>query len=246
MVALTQKSSGSLVLYGLFALAFCLNLLFWFHARAVHEPWNNVPAAPDPAYASLIGLGDAGLSYRMTGYFLQNFGNTGGNFVSIDSYDFAILEDWLFVAHSLDPLADYVPFMAAYFLGATDSPENNAHLVPYLREAGKVAAPEKWRWLAQAVYKARYKMNDVPYALELAQELAALPGDVAPWGRQMPAFINMQLGNKEAAYGIMLHMLQSEGSKLHPAEIMFMTDFICNRTLDPADAAENPLCQSLE
>lgn len=246
MTAFSQSRKSSYALYGFFCLALAINILFWSHARTLEESWDNVPSAPDSSYAALMGIGDAGLAYRLTGYFLQNFGNTGGRFEMIDTYDFSSVEEWLFVAHALDPLSDYVPFMAAYFLGATEIPENNAHLVPYLRAAGKVDAAEKWRWLAQAVYKARYKMEDVPYALEMAEELAALPGDVAPWGRQMPAFINLQLGNKEAAYGIMLHMLQSEGSKLHPVEVMFMKDFICTRTLDPQDAAQNALCQTTE
>lgn len=244
-VSVKDKKSTYL-LYGVFCLALLVNFLFWTHSRTVKESWDNVPSAPDASYAALMGLGDGGLSYRLTGYFLQNFGNTGGRFEMIDTYDFAAVEEWLFVAHALDPLSDYVPFLAAYFLGATENPENNTHLVPYLREAGKVNAPEKWRWLAQAVYKARYKMEDVPYALEMAEELAALPGNVAPWGRQMPAFINLQLGNKEAAYGIMLHMLQSEATKLDPVEVMFIKDFICTRTLEPKDAAVNPLCVDID
>lgn len=243
---MARRTAHTILIYGFFIFALAVNILFWNYSRTIREGWDNVPAAPDSSYAGLIGMGDAGLSYRLTGYFLQNFGNTGGRYEKIDTYDFKALEEWFFIAHKLDPLSDYVPFLAAYFLGATDLPENNAHLVPYLREAGIVNAPEKWRWLAQAVYKARYKMNDLPYALDLAEELASLPGDVAPWGRQMPAFINLQLGNKEAAYGIMLHMLQSEGEKLHPVEVMFMKDFICTRALDPAEASQNPLCQELE
>lgn len=243
----TAPAPRTFLLYAVFAASLMANIAFWSHARTVRESWGNVPSAPTQAYAGVAGLGDGGLSYRMIGYALQNFGNTGGFYESIEAYDFAALEKWMFLADTFDPYGNYVPFMAAYLFGATNDPGKTAHLVRYLRHTGAVNHGEKWRWLAQAVYKARYVMKDNALALEVAQELAALPNpDVAPWARQMPAFINLDMGNKEAAYGIMLQMLESEGNKLDPVEIRFMVDFICNRTLAKDETAKNPLCQSME
>lgn len=238
-------SPASLVIHLLFGLALLANFGFWLQSRHVLARWDNVPEAPSPAAVSFTAIGDKEISYRMIGYFLQNLGNVGGNFESLKDYDYAGLEKWFFIAQSLDDRADYVPMMAAYYFGAVqDSPDKIAHVIRYLEAEGQKAYPQKWRWLAQAVYLARYQEKDMSHALELARKLAALKTDTAPWARQMPAFIELQMGNKEASYDIMIQMLASEADKLHPNEVNFMKDYICHRTLTAEQAAKNPLCQT--
>jgi hypothetical protein len=231
-------------LHGFFLLAIVLNLAFWMHSRHVFSAWDNVPPAPGHASSSLSALGDTGVAYRMVGYMLQNFGNTGGRYESLKNYDYDRLKGWLFAAQALDGESNYVPFLAAYYYGAReDDPKALSNVISYLADEGQKPYPQKWRWLAHAVYLARYKENNLPKALELADRLAGLKNkDVAPWARQMPAFIQLQMGNKEAAYKIMTHMLATEAGKIHPNEINAMRDFICERTLDGAQAAKDPLC----
>ncbi len=71
---------------------------------------------------------------------------------------------------------------------------------------------------------------------ENASVLAELKADTAPWARQMPAFVQMQMGNKQAAYEIMVRMLASEQDNLHPNEVNAMVEYICTRALEPAEA----------
>lgn len=73
-----------------------------------------------------------------------------------------------------------------------------------------------------------------------------LPGYVAPWAWQLPAFVQLKMGNKQAAYEIMVRMMVSEADKLPANEINEMKNFICKRTLDKAEADKNPLCQDLK
>lgn len=226
-------------------LVLCLNIVFWIETRNVLPEWNNVPPVPSSAAkAGLPGLGDAQAAYRMYGYTLQNLGNTGGLYENLKKYDYAMLERWFSVAHALNPRSDFVPVLAAYYFGALDGyPDKTAHVVSYLAMAGEDPYPQKWRWLAQAVYLARYQERNLPRALELAERLASLETPTAPWARQMPAFVQLDMGNREAAYEVMVRMLATEGDRLHPNEVNFMREFICTRTLEKADAAKNPLCR---
>jgi hypothetical protein len=80
-------------------------------------------------------------------------------------------------------------------------------------------------------------------ALRLANTLADLKTDVAPWARQMSAFVHLGMGNNEAAYEMMVRMLATEKDKLHPNEVNEMVRFICTRALTPAQAMQNRLCQ---
>lgn len=240
----SARLKTSLPLYLLFLAALLLNWCFWRQSHTVFSKWDNVPPAPSETAASFAGLGDSEIAYRMFGYFLQNLGNVGGDFEPLKLYDYASLEQWFFLTQTLDDRANYVPFLAAYYFGGVeDSPDKIGHVVTYLADNGQKLYPQKWRWLAQAVYLARYKQNDLPKALSLANTLASLKTDTAPWARQMPAFVQLQMGHKEAAYDIMLQMMQSEMDKLPPQEINAMKDYICTRTLSKEEAAKNRLCQ---
>lgn len=239
-----RKISGtSCLLYAVFTGILLLNIGFWLKARTVIPKWDNVPPVPKEGTLAISGLGDSQVAYRMTGYFLQNLGNTGGYFEPLESYDYSAIEQWLLAARSLDARSNYVPFLAAYYFGAVDShPDKISHIVNYLVEAGQDPYPQKWRWLAQAVYLARYQEKNLDKALRLANLLASLKTDTAPWARQMPAFVHLQMGNKKAAYELMMRMLVSEADKMDPAEVNYMKDFICTRALEKEEAAKNPLC----
>jgi hypothetical protein len=204
-----------------------------------------VPVAPRTETAALSGLGDTEISYRMAGYFLQNLGNVGGRFEALKDYNYDMLGQWFFVAQSLDDRANYVPFLAAYIFGAIqdDSVDKLDPVIDYLAAEGQSGYPQKWRWLSQAIYLARFRQGDLDKALHLANILANLEVETAPWARQMPAFVQMEMGNKQAAYEIMVRMLATEKDHLHPNEVNAMVDYICTRTLEADQAAKNPLCQ---
>lgn len=240
-----HRARMSIVLYLCFSVIVALNVSFWLHARSILPQWANVPPVPTAASASFSALNDDGMAYRMWGYTLQNLGNTGGRYMSLKDYDYTALENWFTVTNGLDRRANFVPFLAAYYFGAIDEePKKIAHVVDFLAKAGLDPYPQKWRWLAQAVYLARYQEKNLPKALVLAHRLAEMPGDLPPWARQMPAFVNLQMGDKEASYELMVRMLLTEKDNLHPNEINVMLEFICERTLTPAEAAKNQLCQN--
>ncbi|PZQ44677.1 MAG: hypothetical protein DI551_09645 [Micavibrio aeruginosavorus] len=231
-------------LYLFFSAALLLNLAFWNYSRKVFSEWDNVPPAPSENTAAFSGMGDREISYRLVGYILQNLGNVGGMYQPLQDYDYDRLGRWFTVSETLNDRSNYVPYIAAFYFGAMNQkPEKLTPLIDYLADIGVKPGEDKWRWLAQAVYLARFVQKDMDKALKLANILAELP-DVAPWARQMPAFVQLAMGNKEASYEIMLNMLKSEGGKLPVAEVNAMKAYICERTLEPAEAAKNPLCQN--
>lgn len=232
------------LLYGFFVLALVANIAFWTSSKKLLPTWGNVPPVPSKASVSSSALGDDEIAYRLVGYFLQNSGNVGGHYEALKDYDYAELRKWFALSEQLDVRSNYVPFLAAYYYGALEDPAQKLDdVIDYLAEHGQQPYPQKWRWLAHAVYLSKYKQNNAPKALEYAKTLSALKTDVAPWGRQMVAFVQLDMGNKEAAYEFMVRLLASEKDKVHPNEVNEMVRFICTRALEPAQALKNPLCQ---
>jgi len=220
-----------------------LNMAFWLSIRDKQSSWLNVPPAPDKKYAAAYGLGDTSFAYRLNGLMIQNMGDVGGRTTPLDQYDYKTLSQWFFVQDDLDPISDFTPNLASYYFGAVQKPEKLYPVLDYLELVGQRAQAEKWRWLAQAVYLSRFRIKDKDRALELANVLARTENkDVPAWVKQMPAFIMVDSGEKDAAYALMTKILQSSASNLHPNEIYSTKIYICTKILSEEEAKVNPLC----
>lgn len=232
----------------LLALAVFLNIAVWFYARDFQARWTNVPPAPEKRWAAAAaGWGDYQLSYRVIALMLQNMGDGGGRVVSLNDYNYEELARWFFVEDYLDRHSDYVPYLASYYFGGLTNVEKIKPVISYLEYVGSRKEGQKWRWLAQAVFLTRFKLNDMEKALALAQKLSAIDNPSMPeWSRQMPAFVMTAMGEKEAAYAMMLEMLKTQGNKMHPNEVTNMKYYICQRILKHDDASKNPLCEGID
>ena len=209
-----------------------LNIGFWLYSKNIGKTWGNVPVAPSEFKININFLGDDQLAYRSYAFMLQSIGNVDGNTISLKKYDYTKLKDWFFIAHKLDPKSDIVPALAAYYFGAVLDPDKLDHVLDYLAVVGQNPEGDKWRWLGHAVYLARHQLEDNERALELAYLLADNKSpDLADWAKQMPVFILQDEGKSDLAYKIMLNLLISNAETLHPNELFFMREYICQTLL---------------
>lgn len=230
-----------------FVIAIICNVAFWFSVRPLKAEWGNVPPVPDKEFASSIGLGDASFAYRINGIMLQNLGDAGGRSTPLKDYDYDALTNWFFLQDTLDPHSSYIPYLVAYYFSATQTPEQFTPALRYLEQVGSRPEGENWRWLAQAVFLARFVVKDQDMAMKMAETLAKLPINNLPqWALQMPAFIMTDRGDKEAAYAFFLQILKSSADKLHPNEVNQIRHYVCSKVLDEQKAKENPLCENLK
>ncbi len=229
----------------LFLMALTGNTLFWLSAYDTRAVWSNVPPVPTEGGVVAMALGDRQLAYRITGFMLQNLGDSGDRTTPLQDYDYDRLVQWFYLADRLDPASNFVPLLAAYYFSSTQNADQLTPLIEYLRIVGHRPQGEKWRWLAQAVYLARFRQGDLNKAIALAEELSGEWHPGRPlWMKQMPAFIMAAQGDREAAYKMMLDMLKGDTSSLRPGEVRFMRAYICTRLLDREAAARHPLCTS--
>jgi len=231
------------ITYFCFCMVLSLNIAFWTYSNNMRAMWSNVPPVPTIEGAKIMTLGDGQFFYRMSGIMLQNLGDLGGQSTRMSLYNYPMLGEWFSLVDALDEKSNFFPMLAAYYYGPTGEAEDLRPVIDYLTKVGMRPEGEKWRWLAQAIYLARYKHNDINLALELAQILAEHPNTNRPgWSYQMPAFILNAKGDKEAAVGILTRLLIDEVDNMHPVEVSFMVDYICNRLLDEDEKKMHPLC----
>lgn len=238
------KSAGrDKVIKGLLFLALVLNVALWFSVRGVQEAWENVPPAPDKRFGASYGLGDTQLAYRAIGLIIQNMGDSGGRTTSLKDYDYHELAKWFFLADGLDPVSNHAPYLAAFYFGGVQEADQFRPLIDYLVLVGTRPVGDKWRFLAHAIYLARFEMQDQDTALMLSEKLAKVNNPKMPgWTRQMRAFVMNAQGKKDAAYALLLEMLKDERG-LAPNEANFLRWYICEKVLEKAEAKLNPLCK---
>ncbi len=217
-------------LYLLCVLVFLmLHLGVWYNARNKQAQWLNVPPVPSVYGLAQMGLGDAQFALRVAGLNLQNMGDTGGRVTRLQDYNYERLEQWFTLSYEIDPKTNFFPMVAAYYYGASPDSEQVRHMVNYLEKAGNATPNEKWRWLAQAVFLARFKVKDNDLSLRLAYKLAELgkkDSRLPTWTQQMPAFVLAKQGDKQAARNIMETILLSDLQNLDPNEINYMCAYI--------------------
>lgn len=231
-------------LYALLLVCVTLNVGMWMRTHQMKAHWTNVPKPPTELNMASTFFGDSALAYRVWALALQNFGNAGGDYMPLKDYDYRYVAEWLNRLDALDPKSNFAPFLAAYYFGATQLPQEQLPgIITYLEKVGSRPEGEKWRFLAHAVFLARHKMQDMPEAVRLAQKLAATyrPGMPA-WTKQMHVLLTNEIGDKEAAYILMKSILATETAYMQPQEINFMVDYICTKILTPQQAAADALC----
>lgn len=227
--------------------ALLLNLAVWFNSSPRLPEWANVPIAPSTVGTTAVFLGDTELAYRSMALTIQSFGNDTGQIQALKDYNYENLGTWFDLADHLNPLSDYVPFLAAYYFGGSQDPTKLMPVINYLQRVGKYPEPEKWRYLGQAVFLANHKMKDTALAMQLADELAKTykPGMPA-WPLQMKSILAEKMGEKEMAYNMMLDALQNQKEGLDPVEVNYMVDQICFHILTPEQNKANPLCKDVK
>lgn len=224
------------------------NFFFWQKSRYLEKSWSNVPNSPSKSVVQLTFMGNTELAYRFYATMLQNIGSVDGKDISLQKYDYKKLKEWFFLLHNLNPHSDIVPLLAAYYYGGIQDSNRLNEVLDYLEVVGENPDGEKWRWLGHAVFIARHIMKDNERALKLAYKLSENQNpNLADWAKQMPVYVLHDQGDTEIAYKIMLNLLISNIDTLHPNEIFFMQDYICNTLIlsDPS-LKEPSFCKSIK
>jgi len=221
-------------------LAVCLTAALAFPSWKMRETWPGLPTAATESEALFYGYGDVELSYRNIGLMLQNAGDTGGRVTNFKDYDYQMVEDWLWLTDKLDSQSNYVPGLAAYYFGAAKKPEQLAHLIDYLAHVGMDTKNERWRWLAHAIFLARFKLDDQPRALKMARQLEAMSTpDMPGWTKVMPAYVMKTMGKKKEARDLLLLILADPHALTDRADMNQSCWYINKNLREPGDNLEN-------
>jgi hypothetical protein len=205
----------------------------WVGTKNITPEMEIVPKVPSEEMLKAFSFGDDQISFRYNGYKLQFAGDTFGRVTPLKDYDYGKLYHWWKLLDEIDSVSNLVVYYVAYYWSASQKPKRHVpYVVDFLEEHSDKHPEKKWWWYSQAVYNAKFKLNDDKRALEIAKKLADLPKnvDMPIWTRQLQAFIYERKGEYEKACDIIVNVINDfhDGS-INEGEANFMFYFVQDR-----------------
>jgi hypothetical protein len=123
----------------------------------------------------------------------------------------------------MNPDSGYAAFLASRVYAATPDSDQLRKMVDLIERLFQANPELHWRRMTEASLLAKHRLVDLPRALQLAQQVAALPKSIALpyWARSMQVVLLDELNELESAQLLISSMLQ-DGQIDDPDEIRFL------------------------
>lgn len=154
---------------------------------------------PSNGVIQVLFLGDRVLAGRLLMLWLQARDTQSGVLVGNLQRDYQRLSQWLIQLNQLDPDSYYPILLAGRIYSQTPSPQRIRIMLVTVNSLFEQSPAQFWRWQAESVLLAKYRLQDKALALQYAQSLAKFtPVDVLPyWARDMQFILLQELYRKK-------------------------------------------------
>lgn len=221
---LSEQLRSGWVLHIAQALLFVAFLFTQLVANRQLVSWHQtLPSAPSVGDVQLWSLGESAVAAKILGFWLLSFDTRAGKIIPYDSLDYDRLTAWLELIQDLDLHSDAASVAAGgVFIEAKDKAKVRQMIELVYRQFRKAPAIN-WRWLAYATVQAKYRLKDLPLALEMARDLHlhSADADIPAWARDLEILILQDLGEFEAAIALTTALLK-QGAILDADELRFL------------------------
>ena len=211
----------------LFLLTIFIQIILWVNIKDI-KPYfiiTNIP--PAKADVDLFSIGDKQFFFREKNFELQFMGDSYNITTPLKDYNYSLLYKWFIFLDEIDKESDLTPSLAGYYYSMTQYHPDVKYIIEYLDEHTKRREAQKWWWLMQASYLAKYKLKDLNKAVYFAKKLNKIK-TIPIWAQQSAAFIYEEMGENEAAYDIIKNIIDKI-DEIPQHEINFMHYFVKDR-----------------
>jgi hypothetical protein len=167
-------------------------------------------------YSAAIYRGLAMGSEQLFGYLLairlQLHDNQVGRHFSYKLIDYPLLIDWLDRITEVSPGTEYPMLLASRIYATTSDPEQLRQILGFIERRFDDDPQLHWRRLTEASLAAKYKLDDLDLALQLARKLTQLPASVVMphWARDFEFLLLTELNELESAIAVIEALLQTD------------------------------------
>ncbi len=181
----------------------------------------STPLHPD-LYSKMALGSDRLFSYLLL-LDLQLHDNQTGRHLRYEHLDYTLLVQWLRTVYALNPESDYPAFIASRVYSNVNDERKIRLIIDVIEDLFAQDPARHWRRMTEACLLAKHKLKDLPRALDLAEQVAALPNSIRLpyWARDMRIILLDELNELESARILISSLLES-GEIEDPDEIHFL------------------------
>jgi hypothetical protein len=186
-------------------------------------PQKDIPVPIPAAHIRLAALGEPPLAAKLVSFWLLTVDVQAGHWLRLEELNYPNLTGWLDTIQELDPYSEYPGAVASGVFIDIKDPERIRWMIAFVERNFKQAPDRRWRRLAQCAVLAKYRLRDLPLALELASSLRRYtsPGVLPAWARDLEFLLLQEIGETETARHVILGILRS-GEVQEPREQAFL------------------------
>lgn len=198
-------------------------ILFKLAFAPAAAPRKDIPRPIPAAHIRLVSLGEPRLAAKLFSFWLLTMDLQAGRWLRLEELNYPNLTGWLETIQALDPDSEYPGMVASGVFMDIDDPWRIRWMIDFVERNFRQAPDRRWRWLAQCAVLAKYRLHDLPLALQLASTLRArVSPDLLPaWARDMEFLLLQEIGETATARQVILGILQS-GQVEEPGEQAFL------------------------
>lgn len=199
-----------------------------FHRVALEQASINYKPLSTPFDASVyrgLSMGSEQLFSYLLAIRLQLHDNQAGRHIRYSQIDYELLVSWLDQIYRLNTASEYPISLASRVYSQTRDKAQLRIILDFIERTYEVAPQLHWRHLADSTVIAKYRLEDLPLALELAQKLSGQPESVKmpAWARDIEFLLLGDLNEYESALAIVAALLKSNAVD-DPDEKIFLEE----------------------
>jgi hypothetical protein len=158
-----------------------------------------------------IAMGSEHLMSYLLVIRLQLHDNQAGRHYSYAGIDYPLLIEWLEQITGLNPASEYPMMLASRVYSQTRDHSRLRLILGFIQRRFDDNPQLHWRRLAEATVIARHKLEDLEFALLMAEKLARQPATVVMpgWARDMRFLLLADMNELESAIAIIQALLQT-------------------------------------
>lgn len=183
-------------------------------------------APPHATVRAVLSFGDPQFLYRVWSMHLQNAGDTGGRATRMVDYDYDHVLGWLQALQALDRDAQQHTFLAAHYFSQTPRVNDARRVAEFVVGDVTLSPARKWYWLTFVIATAQKTLNDLPYALDVARQLAGYDfPNMDAYNFMFPAIFLERLGRYDEARAEIARVLETRRHRLGPPHFAWIEYF---------------------
>jgi hypothetical protein len=185
-----------------------------------------LPEVASQNVLNLYNFGDNVVAARLWILWLQSYSSQSGEYISNNNINYKYLIDWLDAILAQDSNTQYPLFLASYQYILVKHPQKQRQVLEFIQQQFFIDPQRRWRWLAQAVVTAKYRLQDLALALKYADILntyAPIIPNMPDWAKEMQVFILEDMGELAQAR-LLIGGLLTNGLITDPDEIIFLNE----------------------